>query len=621
MTKPHQALPPLLLGALGVVYGDIGTSPLYTLRECLSVAGVTLNETSILGILSLITWALLIVVTLKYVLIVMRIDNRGEGGILALTARASSLLQNPHSRHVAITVGLLGTAMFYADSIITPAISVLGAMEGLSVISPNLKGLIIPCAVGLLAGLFAIQKHGSANISSYFGPIMLVWFSVLGLLGVFQILENPSVLRALNPLYAYQFSTLSPTLTLLVMGAVVLAVTGAEALYADMGHFGRRSIQYCWLYFVGPALLLNYYGQAGLLLADPTALKNPFYLLAPEALRLPLIVLAAAATVIASQAVISGAYSLTAQAIQFGYLPRMRILHTSADQPGQIYLPGLNAIMMVAVILLVLVFQSSSNLAHAYGLAVTGAMMADTILMVVVFGFLSRPWRYLMLALLGFFLLIESTFLASTLLKIMSGGWFPLLLGCALFFIMHTWLSGRKRTGSLMAQHTPTLEYFLQHLDTSIPKVDHTAVFLTSNLTHVPPALLYNLHHNGIWHSQTLILKVARARIPRYPASERVRVTHHGHGVSTINATYGFLEQPNLPQLLADLAQHDLRLEYPEKLSYFLSTHTYVPSPRGHLNRPQEFVFIVLDKLQQSAVNYFNLPRGKVIEIGHQMEI
>ena len=425
----QKALPPLLLGALGIVYGDIGTSPLYTLRECLNIAGVTLNETSILGVLSLITWALLIVVTLKYVMIVLHFDNRGEGGILALTARASSLLQNEHSRNVVITIGLMGTALFYADSLITPAISVLGAMEGLSVLSPDLKGLIIPCALGLLAGLFAIQKHGSASISTYFGPIMLVWFSVLGILGFFQIMENPSVLRALNPMYAYQFATISPTLTLIVMGAVVLAVTGAEALYADMGHFGRKPIQYCWLYFVGPALLLNYYGQGGLVLADAAAIKNPFYLLAPEVLRLPLLILAAAATVIASQAVISGAYSLTAQAFQLGYLPRMKILHTSPDQAGQIYLPGLNAIMMVAVVLLVLAFQNSSNLAHAYGLAVTGAMMAVTILMFVVCGGVSRSWRYILFTLLLIFLVIEATFLASTLLKIMHGGWFPLVLG------------------------------------------------------------------------------------------------------------------------------------------------------------------------------------------------
>jgi KUP system potassium uptake protein len=611
----------LLLGALGVVYGDIGTSPLYTLRECMNVAGLQLNEATLLGVLSLITWALIVVVTLKYVAIVLRVDNRGEGGILALTARATTLLENPRSRMVALCIGLMGCALFYADSLITPAISVLGAMEGLSVIDAQLKPLIIPGALGLLLGLFAVQRHGTAAVGNWFGPIMLVWFSVLGLLGGFKLVENPEVLAALNPAYAFNFLAISPALSLVVMGAVVLAVTGAEALYADMGHFGRKPIQYCWLYFVGPALLLNYYGQGALLLTDPTALKNPFYLLAPEALRIPLIMLAAAATVIASQAVITGAYSLTQQAVQLGYLPRLAVLHTSENQAGQIYLPTLNALMAVAVVLLVLGFQTSSNLAHAYGLAVTGAMLADTLLMFVVFWFLAPAWRWLMYVLLLAFLLVESSFLAATMLKIMHGGWFPLLLGIGLFFLMHSWLTGRQRTHKLTLRQTPTLEYFLKHLDATLPKVRRTAVFLTSDLAHAPPALMYNLHHNAVWHTQTLILKVARARIPRYPNSERIRITHFGHGVSTIHATYGFLEVPNIPHLLQSLADHGLTIEHPERLSYFLSTHTYVPSQRKTLNSWQEPLFVLLDKFQQSAITYFQLPRGKVIEIGNQIEI
>ncbi len=619
-TKP-EGMPALMLGALGVVYGDIGTSPLYTLRECFNVARLALNEATLLGVLSLITWALLLVVTLKYIAVVLRVDNRGEGGIMALTARATQLLQPGRSRSIALAIGLAGCALFYADSLITPAISVLSAMEGLGVIHTSLKPLIIPGALVLLLVLFALQKHGSATVGNWFGPIMLVWFSTLGVLGLFQVLQNPTVLAALNPLYALQFVTLAPGLSLLVMGAVVLAVTGAEALYADLGHFGRRPIQYCWLYFVGPALLLNYYGQGALVLADSTTLKNPFYLLAPETLRLPLLALAAAATVIASQAVISGAYSLTQQAIQLGYLPRLSVLHTSDNQAGQIFLPTLNILMAIAVVLLVLTFQNSSNLAHAYGLAVTGAMMADTLLMFVVFWFLAPRWRWLMYALLLVFLIIESSFLAATMLKLMSGGWFPLLLGAALFFLMHTWYTGRQRTQLLTQGQTPKLDYFLQHLDKTLPKVDRTAVFLTSDLHHAPPALMYNLHHNMVWHRQTLILKVARARLPRYPESERIRVTHHSHGVATIHAIFGFKEIPNIPQLLASLPDYGLRLEHPDRLSYFLSTHTYVPSTRHTLNRWQEGVFIFLDKLQQSAINYFNLPRGKVIEIGNQMEI
>ncbi|MCA3244553.1 MAG: KUP/HAK/KT family potassium transporter [Alphaproteobacteria bacterium] len=620
MTALKQPLPPLLLGALGVVYGDIGTSPLYTLRECLSVADLAVNATNVLGILSLITWALLLVVTLKYVAIVLHVDNRGEGGILALTARATVLLEG-RGRKVALAIGLLGCALFYADSLITPAISVLGAMEGLGVISPTLKPWIIPGALGLLLGLFAVQRHGTHAVGQWFGPIMLVWFSTLGLLGGFKLLEHPGVLAALNPQYALNFISIAPGLTLLVMGAVVLAVTGAEALYADMGHFGRRPIQYAWLYFVGPALLLNYYGQGALLLENSAALKNPFYLLAPEALRLPLVVLAAAATVIASQAVITGAYSLTQQAIQLGYLPRVPVLHTSENQAGQIYLPTLNRLMAVAVVLLVLGFQTSSNLAHAYGLAVTGAMLADTLLMFAIFWFL-RPWaRLAMFTLLAAFLLIESSFLAATALKIMHGGWFPLLLGGALFFLMHTWYIGRQRTQALTLRQTPTLDYFLKHLDTTLPKVRRTAVFLTSDLAHAPPALMYNLHHNGVWHTQNIIIKVARARIPRYPTSERIRITHHGHGVSTVHATYGFMETPDIPKLLTLLADYGLTIEHPERLSYFLSTHTYVPSQRQTLGPWQEGLFVFLDKLQQSAITYFHLPRGKVIEIGNQIEI
>ncbi len=621
MKTSSQPLPPLLLGALGVVYGDIGTSPLYTLRECLNVAGLQLNATSLLGVLSLITWALITVVTVKYVGVVLRFDNRGEGGIMALTARATSLLENPRSRTIAITIGLMGCALFYADSLITPAISVLGAMEGLSIIDSQLKPFIIPGALGLLIGLFAVQRHGTQVVGEWFGPIMLVWFATLALLGGFKLAENPAVLAALNPMYALHFLSLAPGVSLVVMGAVILAVTGAEALYADLGHFGRRPIQYCWLYFVWPALMLNYFGQGALLLNDPTALQNPFYLLAPEALRIPLIILAAAATVVASQAVITGAYSLTQQAIQLGYLPRMAVLHTSENQAGQIYLPTLNTIMMIAVVLLVLGFQNSSNLAHAYGLAVTGTMLCVTLLLFVVCWFMAPRWRWGIYGLLMLFLVVESTFLAATMLKILHGGWFPLLFGCGLFYLMHTWQEGRKRTQALTLHQTPTLDYLLKHLDTTLPKVRRTAVFLTSDLTHAPPALMYNLHHNAVWHTQTLIVKVARARIPRYPATERIRVLHHGHGVSTIHATYGFMEVPNIPALITSLPNHGLTIEHPEKLSYFLSTHTYVPSQRKVLNSWQEAVFVFLDKFQQSAVSYFRLPRGKVIEIGNQLEI
>jgi KUP system potassium uptake protein len=618
-SQPAQPLAPLLVGALGVVYGDIGTSPLYTLRECLTAAGLAITPPVVLGVLSLICWALLLVVTLKYVLIVLHVEHQGEGGIVALTARATRLLQG-RGRTVALWIGLLGCALFYADSLITPAISVLGAMEGLKVIHPDLQSWVLPGALGLLVGLFALQRHGTQAMGEWFGPIMLVWFGTLALLGGFQVVANPDVLAALNPAYAWHFLSLSPTLALVVLGAVVLAVTGAEALYADLGHFGRKPIQYAWLYLVGPALLLNYFGQGALVLNTPEALHNPFYLLAPEGLRLPLILLAAAATVIASQAVITGAFSLTQQAVQLGYLPRLRVLHTSENQAGQIYLPTLNILLMVGVVLLVLGFQSSSNLAHAYGLAVTGTMLAVTLLMFAVFWFLS-PWaRLAMYSLLLVFMVIEAGFLAATALKILHGGWFPLLLGGALFFLMHTWYVGRQRTQALTLRQTPALDYFLQHLDTNLPKVARTAVFLTSNLHHVPPALMYNLHHNGVWHRQTLIIKVARARVARLTGN-RLHLTHHPHGVATLHVTYGYLEQPDIPKLLASMASEGLTLAYPDSLSYILSTHTYIPSTRQTLGPWQEALFVLLDKLQQSAIDYFHLPRGKVIEIGNQIEI
>lgn len=612
---------PLMLGALGVVFGDIGTSPLYTLRECFQAAGLALTPDTVLGVLSMVTWALLLVVTLKYVAIVLRADNRGEGGILALTALATTQLAHPRARAAALSIGLGGTALFYADSLITPAISVLGAMEGLSVAAPSLQPIIIPCALGLLVGLFALQKQGSGAMGAWFGPVMLVWFSVLGLLGFAQLVEAPSVLAALNPLHAAAFAFHNPGITVITMGAVVLAVTGAEALYADMGHFGRRPIQYVWLYFVGPCLLLNYYGQGALLLDQPLALANPFYLMAPDALRFPLVILAAAATVIASQAVISGAFSLTQQAIQLGYLPRMDIRHTSAQHAGQIYLPTLNWLMCIAVVALVLSFGSSSALAHAYGLAVTGAMMAVTLLLPVVFVRVKNWPLAAILPVVALFLFIEAGFLAATFMKLLEGGWFPLLLGAFLFLLMWSWIVGRDATHRLTAHQTPHLDYFLKHLDPSLPRTDRTAIYMTSDLNHMPPALMYNLHHNGVWHAQTILIKIARARVPRYPMSERIRVTHHAHGLSTVHAMFGFLETPHVPHLVADLADHGLRIQFPDKMTYVVSTHTYVASPRRVLNRAQEALFIVMDKFQQSATSYFRIPRGKVIEIGNQIEI
>lgn len=611
----------LIVGAIGVVYGDIGTSPLYTLRECFHAAGLTVNALNIMGILSLITWSLLITVTFKYVMVMMKADNRGEGGILALTALALDQFATRKQRMRVLTLGLIGAALFYGDALITPAISVLSAMEGLKVINPATQHLVVPLSIVLLGVLFSLQYRGTHTVGQLFGPVMLMWFGTLGVLGLAEIINSPSILQALNPWYGAQFILQAPGVAFITMGAVVLAITGAEALYADMGHFGRKPIQTAWFSLVFPCLLLNYFGQGALLLRMPEALSNPFYMLVPQGLQLPMVFLATAATIIASQAVISGAFSLTQQAIQLGYLPRMDIRHTNAESAGQIYLPVLNWLMCGAIILLVLGFHTSSNLASAYGIAVTGTMLAGTCLSTLVLR--SRNgWAWA--SVLAFVLVmatVDITFFSANLHKVMDGGWFPLVTGGLLFFIMHTWLRGREEATRLIMEQTPLLDALITTLDPTLPKVRRTAVFLTSDLNHAPPALMYNLQHNGIWHTQTIVMKVSRARIPRYPASERISVHHYPHGLSTVQATYGFMEQPNVPHLLAHLHEHGLEVEHPTRLSYFLSTHTYIPSPHPVLNRWQEPLFILLDKLAHSAVSYFHIPRKQVIELGNQMEI
>ena len=612
----------MFVAALGVVYGDIGTSPLYTLRECFHAADIEVTPANIYGILAAIAWSLILVVSLKYVSIVMRADNRGEGGVLALTALAIDQFSTPARRWGVLLMGLLGAALFYGDAIITPSISVLSAMEGLKVITPAFTPFVVPLALLILVGLFAVQRFGTETMGTWFGPVMLVWFSVIGMLGLNQIVQNPDVLRALNPLYALHFATQHPFISFLTMGAVVLAVTGAETLYADMGHFGRRPIQRAWVLLVGPSLILTYFGQGALLLRVPETLTNPFFLMVPDDLLIPMVILTTLATIIASQAVISGAFSLTHQAIQLGYLPRMEVRHTNMHSAGQIYIPFLNGLMLVAIILLVLGFHTSSNLAAAYGIAVTGTMLLTTLLAALVLIKRNKWHPLLVAAFVGGFLSIDGMFLTANLHKLPHGGWFPLMLGGFLFFIMHTWVRGREASGEIVKQQTPTLEEFLEHVDPTLPHVRRTAVFLTSNLNHAPPALIYNINHNAVLHAQIIILKISRARLPRYPASERFSVRHYPHNVTTVQATYGFLERPNVPHMLAyDLEHHGLSVRHPNDLSYFLSTHTYIPSPKPVLNALQEPMFILLDKLAQSAVSFFHLPRHKVIEIGNQIEI
>lgn len=621
-TSTRSSSSALLVSALGVVFGDIGTSPLYTLRECFHALGMDVNTANIYGILAAIAWSLILIITVKYVSIVLRADNRGEGGLLAITVLAMDQFATKRRRTILLSVGLLGAALFYGDAIITPAISVLSAVEGLNLITPAFTPWVVPMALTLLAVLFAVQRHGTHIMGQSFGPIMLVWFGVLGVLGLNQIILNPTILHALNPLYAIQFATQHPLVAFFTMGAVVLAVTGGEALYADMGHFGRKPIQRAWLFLVGPCLLLNYFGQGALILANPENLHNPFFLMAPDALLIPLVILATLATIIASQAVISGAYSLTHQAIQLGYLPRMEVRYTSTDHAGQIYIPALNGLLFTAIVLLVLEFHTSSNLAAAYGVAVTGCMVLTTILTTTVL--LSRNrWNPLLVALFaGVFFALEGLFFAAALTKVPTGGWFPLAAGAAIFFIMHTWIKGREASRAIVQSHTPPLEHFIWTLNPNLPHVTRTAVFFTSNLNHTPPALIYNINHNAMLHAQTIILKISRAPIPRYPASERFSIHHHPHNITTVQVTYGFLERPNVPHLLShELPHHGLTVRHPEALSYFLSTHTYIPSENTALNPLQEPVFVLLDKLAQSAVNFFHLPRKQVIEIGNQIEI
>lgn len=611
-----------MLGTLGVVFGDIGTSPLYTLRECLHAIGLPLSHMVVFGILSLIFWSLILIVTIQYVAFVLKADNRGEGGIFSLTALAFDHVDKTRFNPLILMAGLVGGALFYGDALITPAISVLSAVEGLEVVTPAFKPHIIQIAMFIIVLLFYFQRYGTHKVGNVFGPVMVLWFGTLAALGLTQIIVHPDILFAINPFYGIELWHYYPIHSFFVMGAVVLAITGAEALYADMGHFGRRPIRLTWIFFVMPALALNYFGQGALVLANPEAAQAPFYLLAPEELRLALVALATAACVIASQAVISGAFSLTSQAIQLGYLPRITIKHTSTQEVGQVYLPGMNGLMMVAVLMLILTFRTSSNLAAAYGLTVTGTIVITTVLTSVVL-IRRLNWSTLdVICFLALFLSINLLFFYSNFHKIPHGGWFPLVFAMAVFYLMHTFVRGRQLAQQHHIQFSPQVDEFLEN-PPQVPRTPRTAIFLTGDINHIPPALIYNLKHNGVLHEQVILLKIARARIPRYPESERVRVTFLKHGFATINCTYGFMEQPDVPHLLARAAyEFGLEQKYPQATSYFLSHHTYVASTAVHgLNKFQEPIFLFLEGLTQSAITYFKIPNKDVIEIGAQVEI
>jgi len=614
---------PLAVGAVGVVYGDIGTSPLYTLRTAFTGSyGLALTPANVLGVLSVIVWALVIVVTLKYITLIMRADNRGEGGILALTALVSRGTEDrERMRWWLVGLGIFGAAMFYGDGMITPAITVLGAVEGLGVIAPALHPFIVPISVLILVALFAVQRTGTARLGAIFGPVMAVWFVALGALGGIEIARNVEVLSAFDPMYAVRFVQGNVGVAFVAFGAVVLAVTGTEALYADMGHFGKTPIRRAWLFFVMPALLLNYFGQGALILSDPSTIQNPFYLLAPAWARVPLLVLATLAAIIASQAVISGAFSLTRAAIQMGYCPRLTILHTSERAIGQIYVPFINWMLLIAIIALVVGFRNSDNLAGAYGIAVTMAMLIDSILIFVV---MRRLWDWpvwVSVLITTPLLLIDMTFLASNALKIPEGGWFPLLIGGVVFTLLTTWKRGRSLLMKRLAEDAMPLDLFIQSIEASPPqRVSGTAIFLTSTPNRVPHALLHNLKHNKVLHERVVFLTIVMRDIPYVPDEDRGEVSDLGCNFYRLMADYGFKDDPDIPELLEDCGRKGFAFDMMET-SFFVSRETLIATVSPGMALWREKLFVSLSKNATKASEFFHVPTNRVVELGTQVEL
>jgi KUP system potassium uptake protein len=613
----------LAIGALGVVYGDIGTSPLYTMKEVFGGPHrLPVTPDNVLGILSLVFWSLLIVVSLKYLTFIMRADNRGEGGIMALMSLVQRATRHRTRGHwLLLVLGLFGAALFYGDGLITPAISVLSAVEGLEVATPALKPYVVPTALVVLVSLFLIQRRGTASVGVLFGPIMAVWFGVLAVLGAINVAQTPAVLAAMNPAYAVQFFATNQGLGFLALGAVVLAVTGVEALYADMGHFGRLPIRLVWFAFVLPALLLNYFGQGALLIREPEAVVNPFYLQGPEWAIYPMVAIATAATIIASQAVISGAFSVTRQAVQLGYLPRMEIRHTSEHSIGQIYIPFMNWFLLVGVVALVLGFQSSSNLAAAYGIAVTGTMAIDTILAAVIAITLWRWNRVLVvLGALGF-LFFDLAFFGANSFKLLDGGWFPIIVAGAVFAVLSTWKRGRELLRERLKNDSIPLQLFLDNIKEHGPtRVPGTAVFLSSQGQSVPHALLHNLAHNKVLHERVVFLTVRTEDVPFVADSERIEVEELGGNFYRVVAHYGFKEDPNVPQALNQCQVCGQEMNLLET-SFFLSRETLIPTKMPGMAPWRERLFIWMARSAQNAMAFFRLPSNRVIELGTQVEI
>ncbi|MES2943291.1 MAG: potassium transporter Kup [Pseudomonadota bacterium] len=622
MSSKKSSLAALTLGAIGVVYGDIGTSVLYAMKEVFGSGHVPFTPDNVFGILSIFFWTMTVIVSIKYVVLVLRADNNGEGGLIAMLALASVAVKDkPQLRKVLLLIGIFGTSLFYGDGVITPAISVLSAVEGLEVISPTFKKGVIPITLVILFCLFAVQKKGTAGIGKFFGPITLVWFGVLALLGISQILTHPDILRALSPHYALMFMWGNPGTTFIILGAVVLCVTGAEALYADLGHFGKKPIRLAWFSVVMPSLVLNYFGQGALLLNNPAAVKNPFYLMAPEWALLPLVGLATMATVIASQALITGAFSVTKQAIQMGYLPRLNIQHTSVRDTGQIYIPFVNWGLFVTIVLAVVMFRSSSNLAAAYGIAVCTDMLITTIL---TFYVIRYGWKYplaLCLAATGIFFIVDFAFFASNLMKLFAGGWFPLVIGGAVFTLMITWKQGRQMLNDKLRSDAIDLPSFLDAVFVSPPaRVEGTAVFLTADPGSVPNALLHNLKHNKVLHENNLFVTVRNHEVPWIGLDKRLEIESLGHHCWQVVIHYGFKNDPDVPRALEHLRGRGCEAE-PMSTSYFLSRDTVIPTIGGGMAAWREKLFAQMHHNAGSAADFLNLPNNSVVELGSKIEI
>lgn len=628
MSQAHgshsQKMSSLMLAALGVVYGDIGTSPLYALKEAFAPSHHSLAVTApnILGVLSLIVWSLLIVVTFKYVTIVLRADNQGEGGVVALMARVvNRASSSPRRKAIAISLGIFGASLFYGDGIITPAISVLSAVEGLEVATPAFQPYVVPVTMGILIGLFLFQHHGTARVGTFFGPFVVVWFSCLAAIGIYNITAHPQVLSALSPHHAIRFVMESPKMAFFAMGAVFLTMTGGEALYADMGHFGIKPIRYTWLGLVLPSLLLNYMGQGALMIVNPAAAVNPFYLAVPGWALYPMVALATIATVIASQALITGAYSMTLQLIQLGYCPRLAVKHTSGAQMGQIYLPFVNWGLLFFVLIVVMGFRSSTNLAAAYGIAVTLTMLVTSFL---IYNLARHDWKWpRWLCLVEFIPLfaIELVFLASNGAKILDGGWFPLAFGAAICVILFTWRRGRRLLAEAQrADDVPLAPFVTLLADESIPRVPHTALFFSPRAEQVPTALLHNLKHNLILHEKTVFISVIIETVPRVPVEDRVEVIRLGGNFHQVLVRFGFMEESDVPEALKACTNQGLALD-PQQASYFLSRETILPTAGAGMALWRERLFEFLFRNASTAASFFNLPTSRVVELGSRVMI